>query len=156
MLTFFRGPRSTLRAPVADSERVPQKPCVGVSLPHSTEEALQLRGITSASHAISKGRPPLEGGPPDSAGRLDHSRPAQQGLSFQHTPLQLHRRVLRRREGRASSELAQQPYNRVRPLTQAPCQAPAWGWVSDARLSRIGLSTPHPAHALRLSFPTGP
>lgn len=64
MLTFFRGPRSTLRAPVADSERVPQKPCVGVSLPHSTEEALQLRGITSASHAISKGRPPLEGGPP--------------------------------------------------------------------------------------------
>lgn len=62
-LTFFRGPRATLRAPVVDLECIPQKLCVGVLLPHCTEGALQLSGNTSANHAVSKGRSPLSEAP---------------------------------------------------------------------------------------------
>lgn len=86
MLTSLRGPCPTLRAPVVDSECIPQEPCVGASSPHCTEKALQAESSTRVPRADSEGRSPLAG-PPDPPAGWTADGPARH-----RPPPPLHRR----------------------------------------------------------------
>lgn len=78
----------------------PQEPGGGYGI-----TPLHQGGNTSVSQALAEGKFPLFA-PPHSAGQLDHRLQARQGLRFQPLP-HFTGRVLRPREGRGLSELAQ-------------------------------------------------
>ena len=100
LLTFFREPCSKLRDPAGVPGFIPQEPWGGYGI-----TPLPRGGNTSVGQALPEGKFPLFA-PPHSAGKLDHRLQARQGLRFQ--PLShFTGRVLRPREGRGLSELAQ-------------------------------------------------
>lgn len=70
VLTLLPGPCTTLRAPVVDSECIPQEPFVGASSPHCTEKAkaLQAESSNRVRGAVSEERSPLAGPPDPQAG----------------------------------------------------------------------------------------